>query len=96
MDGQIMKYSIDLHPDTEKVLKKWKKSNPIAFKKFSKLIDELEQHPRSGTGHPEPLVGGGDVTWSRHITRNDRMIYDIYDDIVQVLIIELEGHYNDK
>ena len=91
-----MKYSIDLHPDAEKVLKKWKKSNPIAFKKFGKLIDELEEHPRSGMGHPEALVGGDGITWSRHITRNDRMIYDIYDDIVHILIVELEGHYEDK
>lgn len=91
-----MRYSIDLHPDVKKVLKKWKKSNPFAFKKFDKLIDELEEHPRTGTGHPEALVGGKDITWSRHITRNDRMIYDIYDDVVNILIIEIEGHYNDK
>lgn len=91
-----MIYSIDLSPDVKKVLKKWKKSNLVAFKKFDKLVDELEEHPRTGTGHPEPLVGGGDITWSRHITRNDRMIYDIHDDVVSILIVEIEGHYNDK
>ena len=91
-----MSYSIDFSKQTEKILKKWRKSNPIAFNKFKSLLKELEEHPRSGTGHPEPLVGGGDITWSRHITRNDRMIYDIYDDIVQILIVELEGHYDDK
>lgn len=91
-----MKYSIDLAPEVIKVLKKWKKSNPIAFKKFDKLVEELADHPRSGTGHPEPLVGGNNVVWSRHITRNDRMIYDIYDDTVMILVVELEGHYDDK
>lgn len=91
-----MRYSIDLSPAASKVLKKWKKSNPVAFKKFDSLIDELELHPRTGTGHPEPLVGGGNITWSRHITRNDRMIYDIYDDVVSILILEIEGHYDDK
>ncbi len=64
--------------------------------KFKTPLLELEEHPRTGTGHPEPLVGGQNITWSRHITRNDRMIYDIYDDSVNVLIIELEGHYDDK
>ncbi len=54
------------------------------------------ENPRFGIGHPEPLVGGGDVTWSRHITKQDRIIYDIYDDRVEVLVIELEGHYDDK
>lgn len=91
-----MNYTIDFSKQTEKVLKKWKKSNPIAFNKFKALLKELEEHPRSGTGHPEPLVGGNNIVWSRHITRNDRMIYDIYDDVVNILVVELEGHYEDK
>ena len=91
-----MNYHIDFSSEAEKVVKKWKKSNPIAFKKLRNLIPELEQHPRTGTGHPEPLKGGEDITYSPHITRNDRMIYEIYDDKVLVLIIELEGHYDDK
>lgn len=52
--------------------------------------------PKSGLGHPEPLRGGGDITWSRHITAHDRIIYDIYDDIVEVYVLAVEGHYNDK
>lgn len=91
-----MSYSIDFSSQTKKILKKWSKSNPIAFNKFKKLLVELELHPRTGTGHPEPLIGGNDTTWSRHITKNDRMIYDIYDDVVNILILDLEGHYNDK
>lgn len=91
-----MSYTIDLSSRAEKVLKKWKKSNPSAFKKFKDILPELEQHPRTGTGHPEPLVGGGDITYSHRISKTDRMIYDIYDQIVNVLVIELEGHYNDK
>ncbi|MCM1337671.1 MAG: Txe/YoeB family addiction module toxin [Candidatus Amulumruptor caecigallinarius] len=91
-----MSYSIDYSKQTEKVLRKWKKSNPIAFTKFKSLLKELGEHPRTGTGHPEPLVGRGDITWSRHITKNDRMIYDIYDDVVSILIVEIEGHYDDK
>ena len=91
-----MNYHIDFSSEAEKVVKKWKKSNPVAFKKLRNLIPELEQHPRSGNGHPEPLKGGEGITYSRHITRNDRMIYEIYEDKVIVLIIELEGHYDDK
>jgi toxin YoeB len=33
---------------------------------------------------------------SRHITAGDRIIYDIYDDRVSVLIIQAEEHYKDK
>ena len=54
------------------------------------------EHPRSGTGHPEPLKGGRDITWSRRITAHDRIIYEINDDEILVLVIDVEGHYNDK
>lgn len=91
-----MKYTIEYSSHVQKVLKKWKKSNPIAFKKLYNLLPEIESHPRTGTGHPEPLKGGNDVTYSRHLTAHDRIIYDIYDDTVHVLIIEVEGHYDDK
>lgn len=59
-------------------------------------MPELEEHPRTGTGHPEPLKSGNSVTYSRRITANDRLIYDVYDETVTVLIIEIEGHYDDK
>jgi toxin YoeB len=57
---------------------------------------EVLEHPKTGLGHPEALRGGGDITWSRHITAHDRIIYDIYEEVVEVYILEVEGHYNDK
>lgn len=50
----------------------------------------------TGIGHPEALVVGNNVTWSRRITADDRIIYDIYDDRITVLVIQAESHYNDK
>lgn len=91
-----MSFSIEFSSSVQKVVKKWKKSNSRAFKKLRDLLPELEQHPRSGTGHPEPLKGGNDVTWSRHITAHDRIVYDIYDEVLVVLVIDAEDHYDDK
>ena len=91
-----MSYSISYSKDAVKVLKKWKKSNPVAFNKLYKLLPELEEHPKTGTGHPEALVGGNGTTYSRRLTAHDRMIYDVYEETVKVLVIELEGHYDDK
>ncbi len=34
--------------------------------------------------------------WSRHVSAHDRIIYDIYDEIITVLVVEVEGHYDDK
>lgn len=91
-----MSYVIDIAKDANKIIKKWKKSNPQLFKKYQKLFHELADHPRTGTGHQEPLIGRQDITYSRHITAHDRIIYEIYDNIVTVLIVEVEGHYKDK
>ena len=38
-------------------LAKLRKSEPASFKKVEKLLEELRQHPMTGTGHPEPLKG---------------------------------------
>ena len=89
-----MTYSISYSKGIDKVLKKWKKSKPVLFKKYSKILEELMLHPREGLGHPEALVKG--IKWSRHITAHDRIIYNIYDKIVVVEVIQLEEHYNDK
>lgn len=89
-------YEVRVSTDAEKVIKKWKKSNPQLLKKYQRLFHELADHPRTGTGHPEPLIGGKDITYSRRLSAHDRIIYDIYDDVLVVLIIETEGHYSDK
>jgi toxin YoeB len=91
-----MTYSVEYSKEADKTLRKWKKSNPRLFKKATKILLDIMQHPRTGLGHPEALVGGNDITYSRHITADDRIIYDIYDDRVSVLVIQAEEHYNDK
>lgn len=91
-----MIYDVQFAPLASKTMAKYKKSNPDLFKKLNKLLLEIQEHPRTGKGHPEPLKGGNDVTYSRHITAKDRIIYDIYDDVVTVLVLDVEGHYNDK
>ena len=91
-----MNYIVRYTDDANESLSKFKKSNPIAYKKIIKLVQELHEHPREGTGHPEPLAKGNQTTYSRRITKKDRLVYDIYDDIVVVLILSVEGHYEDK
>lgn len=91
-----MNYDLRFSLQADKVARKWKKSNPSVYKKYAKILVELMEHPRTGIGHPEALKGGGDVTWSRRITAHDRIIYDIHDDVVEVYVLEVEGHYADK
>ena len=91
-----MSYTVKFEKRPLKVVEKWKKSNPTMFAKLRSLIADIMLHPRTGLGHPEPLVGGNGITYSRHITAHDRIIYDVYDDVVTVLIIQVENHYDDK
>ena len=67
-----MIYTIEYSKEADKTLRKWKKSNPNLFKKATKILMDIMQHP------------------------HDRIIYDIYDNRVTVLIVQAEEHYNDK
>ena len=91
-----MTYKVQSVPAVDKIIAKWKKSNPQLHNKFKKIIKELIEHPKEGLGHPEALIGMGSITWSRRISAHDRLIYDIHDDTVTVIIIQIEGHYRDK
>ena len=54
-------YTIRVSDGVDKVIAKWKKSNPNLFKKYKKIYKELLEHPKTGLGHPEALRGGGDI-----------------------------------
>ncbi|MBQ7540136.1 MAG: Txe/YoeB family addiction module toxin [Bacteroidaceae bacterium] len=91
-----MSYIVRFTPLVERHVKKWKKSNPALHKKLIKIVQDIAAHPRTGIGHPEPLVKGNGVRYSRRVSAHDRIIYDIYDQVVTVLVIQVGGHYGDK
>lgn len=57
-------YKIEFTQIAIKTVSKYKKSNPVQYKKLVKLLNELMEHPRAGTGHPEPLKSGDSITYS--------------------------------
>lgn len=91
-----MTFTVIIPDEVLETLAKWKKSAPARYKKFEKIRDELMDHPRTGIGHPEPLRGGGGITYSRHITAHDRIIYDIEDEKITVTVLDVGGHCDDK
>jgi toxin YoeB len=46
-----MMYTIRVSDGVDKVIAKWKKSNPNLFKKYKKIYKELLEHPKTGLGH---------------------------------------------
>ncbi|MBQ2163239.1 MAG: Txe/YoeB family addiction module toxin [Muribaculaceae bacterium] len=74
-------------------LSKLKKEAPYLLKKLEKLLIEIEQHPTTGTGQVEQLKYLGTNTYSRRINRKHRVVYRVLDDVVEVIIISVFGHY---
>ncbi|MBR0296190.1 MAG: Txe/YoeB family addiction module toxin [Paludibacteraceae bacterium] len=87
-----IKYSKQANMDLAKLLE----NEPKAFQKAVKLLDELREHPKTGTGHPEPLKGKPENRWSRQITKKHRLVYRIFETEVYVDILSSYGHYEDK
>ena len=91
-----MKFEIRYTDLANQGLAKLAKSEPKGFKKVLRFIEELQEHPMTGIGHPEPLKGKPEGRWSREITKKHRLVYRIFDTEVVVLVLSAYGHYDDK
>ncbi len=89
-------YEIIYSPNAKEDLLRLQRDEPAAYKKVGKFIEELRVHPKTGTGHPEPLKGDRSGQWSRTITKKHRMIYEIFETEVYVDVLSAYGHYDDK
>lgn len=91
-----MIYKLIFSEEAEHDIQRLKRSEPQAFKKLMKLLLELQEHPVTGTGKPEMLVGNRSGQWSRRISGRHRLIYCIEEEIVTVLVLSAYGHYEEK
>lgn len=91
-----MNYLISFTDEATYDIKRLKRSEPKAYKKVVKLLEELEHHPYSGTGHVERMKHYGEETWSRRISDKHRLVYRVYDEVVLVLVLSAYGYYGDK
>ncbi|MBP2284008.1 toxin YoeB [Flavobacterium sp. CG_23.5] len=91
------RYTIEISKEALADLLKIKKSGKKTdILKIEKIFLELESHPTTGIGKPEKLKYKDDNVWSRQVNKKDRLIYEIIDHEVVVIIISAIGHYNDK
>lgn len=91
-----MNFKIEFTEEAKRDIKRLKRSEPLAYKKVAILLEEMEEHPYFGTGHVEQLKHYKEETWSRRISGQHRLVYRVYEDVVQVLILSAYGHYHDK
>ena len=92
-----MKYNISFSDEANEDIALLKKSGDQGvLKKFGKLLQELEEHPETGTGKPELLKKNLSGFWSREISQKHRLVYRIEEETITVIVIQCYGHYNDK
>lgn len=68
-----------------------KAGNKAALNKLFSLLEELTEHPFTGTGKPEPLKHKLSGMWSRRINREHRLVYEVEENTV--FILSSKGHY---
>ena len=83
-------YEIEFSKEAVKHVLLMRKSSPQLFKKLEKLLDELREHPYTGTGHPEQLRYLEGV-WSRQLDKKNRIRYMVNETTVIVFIFQLGG-----
>ena len=87
-----MEYHLDFTDDANDDIDFHKKAgNKAVLKKLFTFLNELTEHPFTGTGKPEPLKHNLSGIWSRRINKEHRLIYEVEQDIV--LILSAKGHY---
>ena len=92
----MSKYRVEIKEHALHDLNMLMKNEPKLYQKALSLINELYDHPRTGTGKPEQLKGYDGTLWSRRITKKHRLIYEIIETVVRVDVLTAYGHYGDK
>jgi toxin YoeB len=78
-------------------LQKHKKiGDKIILKKIERLLNELLEHPTTGTGRPEQLKHKLAGLYSRRINQKHRMIYTIDNETDTIYVLSAWAHYSDK
>ena len=92
-----MTYILRLTTQAVKDIERHKKAgNKKLLQKIAVLLEELQTHPRTGTGQPEQLKHELEGFWSRRINKKHRLIYEIEDEIITVIVVSAYSHYSDK
>ncbi len=70
----------------------WQINDKTVVKKINGLIKEISRNPFEGTGKPEPLKYDLSGCWSRRISGEHRLVYQVVKE--EIIIISCRYHYN--
>ena len=69
----------------------WQKHDKQILKRINNLISDIKRHPKEGIGKSEALRFELSGKWSRRITQEHRLVYQLLDDMV--VIFQCRYHY---
>ena len=70
----------------------WLKTDKKIITRINELIKDISRTPFAGLGKPEPLRDKYKGFWSRRITEEHRLIYQVKGD--EILIVKCRFHYD--
>ncbi|HMR58459.1 MAG TPA: Txe/YoeB family addiction module toxin [Cyclobacteriaceae bacterium] len=79
-------------PTALQQLDHWKQTNPKISNRIVILITAITESPFSGVGKPEPLKHSLHGKWSRRITQEHRLVYEVTDS--EIRILSCRFHYD--
>ncbi|MBQ0056861.1 MAG: Txe/YoeB family addiction module toxin [Bacteroidales bacterium] len=85
---------IVLLPQAEADRDFWKRTgNKAIMKRISALLADIQAHPFTGIGKPEPLKHELQGKWSRRITQEHRLVYEVSNGMIYVYVFSMRDHY---
>jgi len=87
-----MPYTVKLLFGAEKDYYWWKKHRPDYTDRIDALLEAIKIDPFSGIGKPEPLKHDFRGLWSRRITEEHRLLYEVKGELI--LVYRCRWHYS--
>lgn len=86
---------IVLSPNAQEDRDYWKRTGNLRImKRIETLLADIQQHPFTGNGKPEPLKGTLQGMWSRRITDEHRLVYSVASGMIYVYVLSMRFHYS--
>jgi toxin YoeB len=86
-----MRRRLEIQPEALDDLRHWVREDRKVALKILTLIEAARRDPHRGAGKPEPLRHLGPDVWSRRITQEDRLVYRVLTDGIDVM--QARYHY---
>lgn len=83
---------VTFSPKAQNDFEFWLKNKKSMASKIVQLIENIKENPHKGIGKPEPLKHKLTGFWSRRITQEHRLIYQVEENTIYIL--SAKGHYN--